>query len=94
MRQYRTSGTVQGAPGNRRSYCEMSVHIIMSCVACAVGTGIDTGGSLPGSEDAFTRSALYSSIVDASGSVKVVLQGITGSWPQLQLLRYRITLKH
>ena len=21
MRQYRTSGTVQGAPGNRRSYC-------------------------------------------------------------------------
>jgi hypothetical protein len=22
MRQYRTSGTVQGAPGNRRSYCK------------------------------------------------------------------------
>ena len=27
MRQYRTSGTVQGAPGNRRSYCEISLGL-------------------------------------------------------------------
>jgi len=30
MRQYRTSGTVQGAPGNRRSYCETLLHCRMN----------------------------------------------------------------
>ena len=29
MRQYRTSGTVQGAPGNRRSYCETILHSLI-----------------------------------------------------------------
>jgi hypothetical protein len=46
----------------------------MSCVACAVGAGIGSGGSFPGSGDAFARYALYYSIDDDSGSVKVVLQ--------------------
>ena len=30
MRQYRTSGTVQGAPGNRRSYCETPIAPVQS----------------------------------------------------------------
>ena len=52
----------------------------MSCVACtagigiSIGTGTGTGGSFPGSGDAFTRSAFVYSIVEDSGSVKVVLR--------------------
>ena len=30
MQQYRTSGTVQGAPGNRRSYCETPIAPVQS----------------------------------------------------------------
>ena len=51
--QYRTSGTVQGAPGNRRSYCETAILDINYLVQVRIPANVisSSGNVITDSDD-------------------------------------------